>query len=104
MRNFILGVIVVIIIVVVGGLVFALTGFVNTNSDQSPGAAETWLASHAMDASMEKHAPHMQSPIPATDANLMPHLLECARAHATEGEIVEALQAVWGSYTEVPVF
>jgi methylmalonyl-CoA mutase, N-terminal domain len=40
----------------------------------------------------------------ATDANLMPHLLECARAHATEGEIVEALQAVWGSYTEVPVF
>ena len=87
MRNFILGVIVVIIIVVVGGLVFALTGFVNTNSDQSPGAAETWLASHAMDASMEKHAPHMQSPIPATDANLIDgmkfYTMNCALCHGT---------------------
>src|SRR3954470_15309778 len=40
----------------------------------------------------------------STDANLMPHLLDCARAHATEGEIVEALQEVFGSYTETPVF
>ncbi|MDX6658606.1 MAG: methylmalonyl-CoA mutase, N-terminal domain [Solirubrobacteraceae bacterium] len=38
------------------------------------------------------------------DANLMPHLLDCARVHATEGEIVEALQRVFGSYTETPVF
>jgi methylmalonyl-CoA mutase N-terminal domain/subunit len=36
--------------------------------------------------------------------NLMPHLLDAARLHTTEGEIVEALQTVWGSYTEVPVF
>jgi methylmalonyl-CoA mutase N-terminal domain/subunit len=40
----------------------------------------------------------------AGEANLMPHLLDCARAHATEGEMVEALQQVWGSYTEAPVF
>jgi methylmalonyl-CoA mutase N-terminal domain/subunit len=36
--------------------------------------------------------------------NLMPYLLDAARLHTTEGEIVEALQEVWGSYTEVPVF
>jgi methylmalonyl-CoA mutase, N-terminal domain len=40
----------------------------------------------------------------ATGANLMPILVECARAHATEGEIVQALQQVWGAYTETPVF
>jgi methylmalonyl-CoA mutase, N-terminal domain len=40
----------------------------------------------------------------ATEDNLMPHLLDCARVHATEGEIVEALQEVFGSYTETPVF
>jgi methylmalonyl-CoA mutase N-terminal domain/subunit len=40
----------------------------------------------------------------STDANLMPHLLDCARVHATEGEIVAALQEVFGSYTETPVF
>ncbi len=36
--------------------------------------------------------------------NLMPNLLACARVHATEGEIVEALQQVFGTYTETPVF
>ncbi len=37
-------------------------------------------------------------------ANLMPALLDCARAHASEGEIVRALQDVFGTYTETPVF
>ena len=36
--------------------------------------------------------------------NLMPALLTCTRAHATEGEMVQALQDVWGSYRETPVF
>jgi methylmalonyl-CoA mutase, N-terminal domain len=36
--------------------------------------------------------------------NLMPHLLDCARTHATEGEIVAALQDVFGTYRESPVY
>src|ERR671911_380180 len=40
----------------------------------------------------------------AADVNLMEPLLDCARAHATEGEIVESLQRVFGTYTETPVF
>ena len=36
--------------------------------------------------------------------NLMPDLLDCARVHATEGEIITALQTVFGTYTETPVF
>jgi methylmalonyl-CoA mutase, N-terminal domain len=40
----------------------------------------------------------------AERVNLMPLLLDCARACASEGEIVQALQAVWGDYREVPVF
>ena len=36
--------------------------------------------------------------------NLMEPLLDCARAHASEGEIVESLQQVFGRYTESPVF
>jgi methylmalonyl-CoA mutase N-terminal domain/subunit len=36
--------------------------------------------------------------------NLMPHLLDAARVHASEGEIIHALQDVFGSYTETPVF
>ena len=40
----------------------------------------------------------------ATDQNLMEPLLDCARAHCTEGEIVGSLQQVFGTYTETPVF
>ena len=39
-----------------------------------------------------------------TGQNLMPALIDAARVHATEGEIVESLQQVFGSYTETPVF
>ncbi|HEX7609666.1 MAG TPA: methylmalonyl-CoA mutase family protein [Solirubrobacteraceae bacterium] len=38
------------------------------------------------------------------DRNLMEPLLACARAHTTEGEIVQSLQQVFGDYTETPVF
>ncbi len=34
----------------------------------------------------------------------MEPLLDCARACASEGEIVESLQQVFGDYTETPVF
>jgi methylmalonyl-CoA mutase N-terminal domain/subunit len=36
--------------------------------------------------------------------NLMDPLLSCARARASEGEIVDSLQQVFGDYTESPVF
>jgi methylmalonyl-CoA mutase N-terminal domain/subunit len=36
--------------------------------------------------------------------NLMPLLIDAARLHVSEGEIVEALQEVWGDYREQPVF
>jgi methylmalonyl-CoA mutase, N-terminal domain len=36
--------------------------------------------------------------------NLMEPLLQCARAHASEGEIIDSLQQVFGDYTETPVF
>jgi methylmalonyl-CoA mutase N-terminal domain/subunit len=36
--------------------------------------------------------------------NLMPPLIECARAYCTEGEIVDSLRRVFGEYTETPRF
>ena len=34
----------------------------------------------------------------------MPPILDCARARVSEGEMVAALQQVFGTYTEPPVF
>jgi methylmalonyl-CoA mutase N-terminal domain/subunit len=38
------------------------------------------------------------------DVNLMPALVDAARVHASEGEIVHALQREFGAYTETPAF
>jgi methylmalonyl-CoA mutase N-terminal domain/subunit len=40
----------------------------------------------------------------ATEENLMPSIIEAARARATEGEMIAAMQEVFGTYTESPVF
>jgi len=36
--------------------------------------------------------------------NLMDPLVDAARAHVSEGEIIQAMQSVWGDYRETPVF
>jgi methylmalonyl-CoA mutase, N-terminal domain len=48
-------------------------------------------------AALREHAAHERR-------NLMEPLLDCARAGASEGEIVESLQQVFGDYRETPVF
>jgi methylmalonyl-CoA mutase N-terminal domain/subunit len=55
-------------------------------------------------ASVEQALVALKEAAAREDVNLMPHLLDAARVHATEGEIIEALQEVFGSYTETPVF
>ena len=39
-----------------------------------------------------------------TDANLVPPMLDAARAEATLGEICGALRTEWGAYTEPAAF
>jgi methylmalonyl-CoA mutase N-terminal domain/subunit len=45
----------------------------------------------------------LRSAAAGTD-NLIPPLVDCARAYCTEGEIVNALREVFGEYTETPRF
>jgi methylmalonyl-CoA mutase, N-terminal domain len=39
-----------------------------------------------------------------SDENVMPVIVEAARAHATLGEMCDALRETWGTWTESPVF
>jgi methylmalonyl-CoA mutase N-terminal domain/subunit len=55
-------------------------------------------------AAVERALADLRNTAAQPDANLMPKLIACARVHATEGEIVGALQTVFGTYTETPVF
>jgi methylmalonyl-CoA mutase cobalamin-binding domain/chain len=56
------------------------------------------------DAATARAALDRLGELAATDANLVEPLVDCARALCTEGEIVDALRSVFGSYTETPRF
>jgi methylmalonyl-CoA mutase, N-terminal domain len=64
---------------------------------QSARAARDGVAVERALAALREHAADEQH-------NLMEPLLDCARARASEGEIIESLQQVFGDYTETPVF
>ncbi len=55
-------------------------------------------------AAVERTLAQLRAAAAQERTNLMDPLLECARACASEGEIVESLQQVFGDYTETPVF
>jgi mono/diheme cytochrome c family protein len=85
MKKFIFGGITALILFALGGLGVALLGLINTDADRAPGHAETWIATQAMDASMQRHASHENNPVPATDANLIDgmklYTMNCAGCH-----------------------
>jgi methylmalonyl-CoA mutase, N-terminal domain len=55
-------------------------------------------------AAVERALGELKAAAAHDDRNLMLNLLDSARVHASEGEIVGALQEVFGTYTETPVF
>ena len=55
-------------------------------------------------AAVESALADLRSAAAAEGENLMPHFLDAARAQASEGEMIAALQEVFGHYTEQPVF
>ena len=85
MGKFLFGIIVTLLILVLGGLGFALLGFFPTPANVVPPPLEQRLANGAVDASMERHAPHVVSPLTPTDQNLEDGMklynMNCALCH-----------------------
>ncbi|HVL96714.1 MAG TPA: methylmalonyl-CoA mutase family protein [Solirubrobacteraceae bacterium] len=55
-------------------------------------------------AAVERELARVREAAATDDVNLMPLLLDAARVGCSEGELVHALQDVWGTYRETPVF
>jgi methylmalonyl-CoA mutase N-terminal domain/subunit len=55
-------------------------------------------------AAVERALAALREDAAVPERNLMEPLIACARVHASEGEIVESLQQVFGDYAETPVF
>ena len=85
MRNFVLGIFVTILVLVIGGLGFALLGFLPTRANSTPPHAEVHIAMSALDNSVDRHAAHVNNPVPPTDENLIDGLkiytMNCALCH-----------------------
>ena len=85
MRKFILGVVVTLLVLLVGGVGLALLGFFPTNANARPPRLERQIAMSALDASMERRAPRVNSPVPPTDENLIDgmkiYAMNCAVCH-----------------------
>jgi mono/diheme cytochrome c family protein len=96
MGKFILGIIVTLLVLVLGGLAAAMLGLLPTNADVSPPRLETRLAMIAMDASMERHAPRVNNPLPPTDETLIDgmkvYTMNCAVCHGTLDNKPSALE------------
>lgn len=85
MRNFIFGIVITIVVLAIGGLGLALLGFLPTNANTAPPQMERRIAVSALDASVERHAPRVNNPVPPTDENLIQGLkiytMNCALCH-----------------------
>ena len=85
MGKFILGAVVTILILVLGGLGFAMLGLLPTNANVAPPQLERRIAMSAVDASMERHAPHVTNPVPPSDQSfedgMKLYTMNCALCH-----------------------
>ncbi len=85
MGKFVLGVIVTVLVLILGGLGVAMLGFIPTTANVAPSHLEQHLANTAMDASMERHAPHVANPLTPSDQNLIDgmklYTMNCALCH-----------------------
>lgn len=87
MRNFILGVVITLVVLVVVAWIVLQFGLMPTNADATPPAFETRIAMHALDEAMDRNAPRVNNPVPATDDNLIDgmkvYTMNCSVCHGT---------------------
>ncbi len=85
MAKFILGIIFAVVVLLLTGIGFALLGFLPTRANVPPPKMEARIAMGALDSSVERHAPHVNNPVPVTDDNLIEGLkiytMNCALCH-----------------------
>ncbi len=106
MQNFLLGVVATLVLLGFFAAAYLFLGFMETNADARPSNLETRIAMSVLDASMDKHAPRVSSPIPPTDENLIAgmkiYTMNCAGCHGGLDKKPSPLQNNF--YPPVPQF
>ena len=106
MRNFALGVILTLIVFAAISYILLQRGYVDIRADIAPSRIETKVAGSAVDASAERHGPVGDSPVPATEDNLMAGVKlyqeHCSICHGEPSEHNGKLNTTF--YPPVPKF
>ncbi|MFZ3342706.1 MAG: hypothetical protein WA213_17610, partial [Terriglobales bacterium] len=71
MAKFVLGIVFAVVVLLLAGIGLALLGFLPTRANTPPSKMEGQIAMGALDSSVERHAPRVDNPVPATDDNLI---------------------------------
>jgi len=87
MRGFVIGIVFTLVLLCLGGFIFTSRGYMSISADAQPGMLETYLATRALDASIERHAMKSSNPVPETDDNLsagmIGYTMNCAGCHGS---------------------
>ena len=85
MRNAIIGSIVTLALLAICGFAVAALGGMPTNADATPPRIEINLATGALDAAINRHAPRAKNPIEVNDQNVIDgmkiYTMNCATCH-----------------------
>ena len=85
MGKFFVGLIVGAVGLILAAWAYTRSGYMPVSADVSPGAFERYIASTALDASIERQAPRAKNPVPITDGNLIDgmkfYTMNCAQCH-----------------------
>ena len=85
MRHIILGIVLTLLVLLIVGSGFALLGLLPTRGNVTPPKWEAHLAMSALDNSVDRHAAHVNNPVPPTDDNLIEgmkiYTMNCALCH-----------------------
>ena len=99
MGKFFIGIVVGVVGLVLAGWAYTRSGYMPVNADVTPGAFERYIASTALDASIERQAPRVKNPVPITDADLIDgmkfYTMNCAQCH---GELTRKQSALGESF------
>ncbi|MDQ2991462.1 MAG: cytochrome c [Candidatus Eremiobacteraeota bacterium] len=71
LRGIFIGIVLTLAVLALGGYLAVTNGWVPANADARPGSLERWAASTSLDATVDREAGRLSSPIQATEPNLV---------------------------------
>jgi mono/diheme cytochrome c family protein len=106
LKSALAGVVFTLALLIAAAFALVESGYIPVNADASPTRLETWMATTALDATLNREAPKEPNPVALTDENLLAgvHLFaqNCAVCHGDSKGLQAASPIAKGLYQKPP--